>query len=514
MATMAMCLRCVTVTLLLGLLAANYDSSNLVEGFSGESNNNIVPNNYEIRYSDFYESPHDLSVYHPTPSKPSPPTKAATTTESPVDCRHPNVELRFTRSGLRRISVGSFSSPAVVKLHLDDNNITEVSCGAFETLPNLRILNMSANEISTSRLLSFGKHDFLRVLYLDGNKYREENAELSEICGSLPQLQELYLRNDGISRFGVAITTFAPRLRLLHLDRNRIESTEFLVNVPVSLAYLHMDDNRIPRIEKNHLKNVEELSVSGNAITQLCRSDCDGNSSVLFLDGAVRLRKLNASRNLITYVAEDAFKDAKALQQLDLSGNRIEKFASFVFHTLETITDLRLSNNRLTSVPSISSLVHLRHLDLSGNQIITISCESFQFLKKLETLLLANNLLNRMSVDHFKKMISLRTMDLSGNQFIDLPTKLLSNSPSLRVLRFRNNKIKDLAPLREEQSSSIFELHLQENPLLHVRVAMLHPGRLPHLVLYLKDANERYCADDDDEGNKDDDKDSDEDSWT
>ncbi|XP_076225929.1 uncharacterized protein LOC116427350 isoform X3 [Nomia melanderi] len=364
------------------------------------------------------------------------------------------------------------------------------------------------------RLLSFGKHDFLRVLYLDGNKYREENAELSEICGSLPQLQELYLRNDGISRFGVAITTFAPRLRLLHLDRNRIESTEFLVNVPVSLAYLHMDDNRIPRIEKNHLKNVEELSVSGNAITQLCRSDCDGNSSVLFLDGAVRLRKLNASRNLITYVAEDAFKDAKALQQLDLSGNRIEKFASFVFHTLETITDLRLSNNRLTSVPSISSLVHLRHLDLSGNQIITISCESFQFLKKLETLLLANNLLNRMSVDHFKKMISLRTMDLSGNQFIDLPTKLLSNSPSLRVLRFRNNKIKDLAPLREEQSSSIFELHLQENPLLHVRVAMLHPGRLPHLVLYLKDANERYCADDDDEGNKDDDKDSDEDSWT
>lgn len=147
-----------------------------------------------------------------------------------------------------------------------------MSCGAFETLPNLKMLNMSYNNISTSQLLSFGRHDSLRVLYLDDNKRREEeDAELSEICGSLPELQELYLRRNGISRFGVAMTTFAPRLRRLHLDGNQIASIVFMANLPNTLVHLHMDDNRISRIEEEYVRNLEELSVSGNQISQLCR---------------------------------------------------------------------------------------------------------------------------------------------------------------------------------------------------------------------------------------------------
>lgn len=131
---------------------------------------------------------------------------------------------------------------------------------------------MSHNNISTSRLLSFGRHDSLRVLYLDDNKRREEeNVELSEFCGSTRELQELYLRRSGISRFSVALTTFAPRLRRLHLDGNQIESLAFMANLPHTLAHLHMDDNRISRIEEGHFKNLVELSISGNQITGLCR---------------------------------------------------------------------------------------------------------------------------------------------------------------------------------------------------------------------------------------------------
>ncbi|KZC06348.1 PREDICTED: insulin-like growth factor-binding protein complex acid labile subunit [Dufourea novaeangliae] len=403
-----------------------------------------------------------------------------------TECVDSYVALNFTGIGLQRIGDRFVNGPRVIELHLNGNNITDVSCAAFDHLPNLKVLSLNGNNISVDRLLLFD-HNGLRKLVLDdNNKYCGDDFIVDRYLRALPSLLELHLRRNQITRFTVSLKTFSPRLTNLYLSGNKIESVDFLDYSPSTLTHLHLDDNSIGNVKTASLMNIVELTVSGNKIEELCASGCSGSS--LALKNMPRLKSLNVSRNRISEIAEDTFVDNKDLELLDLSVNKIAKLPSKLFNALlKNLLELRISHNSLTSIPNLCSLQHLRRLDLRGNLISAIFRENFcRHMTHLKTLILADNHITNVDANAFALLHSLHTLDLSSNRMTEIPAGLITNASSTKVILMRNNSIETLDTLRNEKSH-LEELHLQENPLLHLKVSWWHAEKLPHLVLHLKD---------------------------
>ncbi|XP_053985507.1 protein artichoke-like [Hylaeus volcanicus] len=428
-----------------------------------------------------------------------PPYRRPNSTDVPREiCENSPVILKLTRTGLKRVNDGFINSDKVTELHLDDNDITEISAGAFDFLPNLELLNLTGNNISTSRLLWFNKLSSLRTLILDGNKRRETEATLDHIFHPLLRLRELSLSRCGISRLTVNLKTFAPSLTRLRLSGNVINSSDFLEELPEYLIELNLDDNLLTSVGIGLTNGLEVLTVSGNKLEKL------GDSS-LSLKNALKMSKLNASRNRITEITENAFEDTKHLKVLDLSHNRLKTLSSRLFDELAYLEKLLVSHNQLTSMPNVNSLNSLNLLDLSGNHIHDIGNDSFnRTMARLETLLLANNHISNVDSRTFTKFSYLRMLDLSSNSLLDLPAHLINYTRYLKVFLLRDNDIVKIDDLRHVKSYSLEELHLQRNPLPHISLAALLPDNLPNLVIYINDPSKKSEEDDEkDDGDAD-----------
>ncbi|XP_076637697.1 extracellular matrix protein 2-like isoform X2 [Colletes latitarsis] len=422
-------------------------------------------------------------------------------------CEYQNefLTLKLARMGLKMIGNNFVDSSWVTELHLQDNNITEISNDAFENLPNLKLLNLSGNNVSVSRLLWFGKLDALRTLIVDENKC---NGSVEEIFHPLPNLHELSLKRSGIYQLTVNLRTFAPRLTHLYLSGNKIESSDFVHKLPDTLLYLYLDDNLIANLESDIPASIKELSVSGNKINELCSDTCKYSTSSLSLTKATMLLKLNASRNRITEIANDTFKNAKHLITLDLSQNKLHRLSNDLFHGMSSLENLFLNHNNFATIPNICWLQRLKKLDLTGNQIVTITKENFcSHAPFLDTLLLADNRIVDLDSNVFAKLNSLTKLDLSDNLIIDFPAELITMLRHLEVFMIRNNKIVNLDKFNFGNSDKLRELHLQRNPLPYVTFKLLNKAHLPNLVIHLNDLpqiNEDDNEDDKEDDNEDD----------
>ncbi|XP_076284097.1 uncharacterized protein LOC143210791 [Lasioglossum baleicum] len=454
------------------------------------------------------EKPSFIDWDHSTPGKfrhPSstPPTVIKTpkpytwtNTPKPEICSA-DVVLRLSRVGIRVVGDNVVNSWLVRELHLDDNEITEVSSGAFNKTPNLDTLNLSLNNIRTDRLLYFGEHKRLSRLIVDDNKYQDpENSELKTFLNSLPNLWELSLRRSFIAVFSVSLTEFAPNLGRLSLSGNKIESSDFLKDVPKTLKYLDLSENEISEIRFSLAISLLELTVAGNRIKELCSESCEESSLSLRKLGS--LRKLNASRNAIVTVQADAFQWLTDLTVLDLSRNKISKLPETLWGWWsQQIKELYLAKNNLTSVPKLCELRNLQRLDLSGNSIFSLTDEDIcGTLTQLQSLFLNDNLIFEVDGAAFRKFIKLRMLDLSGNLLTTVPSYLI-NSTSLQQLFIRRSQINTLQNLAKEWSN-LRELHLQDNPLLSIHTKWIDWRILPYLQIMLKDQPvegkaDQYC---------------------
>ncbi|XP_012150087.1 keratocan [Megachile rotundata] len=391
----------------------------------------------------------------------------------------PNTILNFASVGLKRIGDAFIKSSETKELYLDNNDITQISGAAFVLLNQLEVLSLSGNKIPIEKLLWFSKTYTLRKLVVDDNRCSPSNV--TKVLEALPRLEELSLQRDNISRFVVNLKEFAPRLTHLRLCGNNIDELEFLDDLPDSLSHLYLDDNMITKVRSIALNNVQELSVSGNHIEKLCRDMC--SDSFLSLKGMENLQKLNASRNSIAEVTDNAFIDAKNLITLDLSRNKIKTLPVDVPNMLSVLKELFLSHNELGSMPNICSSMRLRYLDLSYNNIGSITnsnlCDS---TSNLHTLLLSGNYITDVDNDAFMRLPALKKLDLSNNLILNLPVRLIYGARSLQTLLLRNNSIANIDQLFSVKSKVLQELHLQENPFCTVKYE-----EMPQLVIHLKD---------------------------
>lgn len=405
-----------------------------------------------------------------------------TTTPCPVTYKRDppqGIILNFSKTGLKRISDLFVRSPNVIELNLDNNEISEISSMAFEELPRLEVLQVCGNKIPIEKLLWFKTHTAVKELVIDDNKYYGNETSIDRILQPLTRLRTLSLRRDRISHLNINVKEFAPYLTRLDLSGNSIESVDFLANLPDDLSHLYLDDNAISSLNRDNLDNIVELSISGNRIKELCIASCADFS--LSLQRMRQLSKLNASRNSISTVAENTFVDTKSLSVLDLSGNEIRLLPNDIFDGLVFMQHLDLSHNQFTSVPQICKLLRLTHLDLSYNHIAEVASDTFCQLTEIKTLLLSNNHIINVDSTAIVALQGIRTLDLSSNVIDVLPVNLIWGTRYLEVLSLRNNSIMNMDQLFEDRSSSLKELHLEDNPL-----PSLKSRHMPQLTVHLK----------------------------
>ncbi|KAJ3213041.1 Leucine-rich repeat-containing protein 9 [Clydaea vesicula] len=240
--------------------------------------------------------------------------------------------------------IGHFSFKNILELDLRNFKIKEIDCFkplTFEKKPssgldefrNLKRINFDNNCLtnidSLTRLrglkyLSLNGNKIERLLVTDSPGYFNKNIEsdtkvtpeynLSYIL--FPNLEELYLGNNLISKISDLGLGRIPNLRYLNLNGNKITKLDGLEHL-TSLISLVLDKNHIKSAEPSSflsLVNLRDLHLRENRIKTLCHFDCLPNLQKIFLQG-----------NRIQEISElEKFK-LPNLQEISLTGNSVSR---------------------------------------------------------------------------------------------------------------------------------------------------------------------------------------------
>lgn len=319
-----------------------------------------------------------------------------------------NDEVRLLRCvGLNLSFVPPMSAMTVHFFNLSSNQIREVGDDDFVHFAQLRYLDLSRNSLSNISANAFGQNLLLRRLVLDHNDLNADDI----LPASKTPLWELYLSAN----------------RIDDIDKLTVFSSLFV------------------------------LDVSENALVHI---------PATFLDGLLKLQRLNLAGNQIEEFALSVASDDIPLRELNLSSNSLARFS--ISGQLRNLEILDLSWNQLTVVDpdSMASLPNLLILIISGNTIGVVPEFAFQYLtslKNIEMSFLQN--LTSISENVFSGLHSLRRLRLSHNSRLDsISSHAFVNLTQLRHIDLSDNNLSSLRSVMFSDQKQLAVLDLSENP--------------------------------------------------
>ncbi|XP_072025042.1 uncharacterized protein [Amphiura filiformis] len=224
----------------------------------------------------------------------------------------------------------------------------------FDTLPSLRLLDLSGNPLSDTG--SWMPLPTLEELYLN----EIDNGDTGIVItwkSLMPALKILGLKNVQPYGFidGQSLCSLAPNLENITLDGSRFDSFSYLK-------------------ECHHMRM---LDLSNNDLT----SNLNFYNIFKFDSDDVGWMELNVSKlgvlilknNKLTYLKEDTFGVCTSLKELDLSYNLLSNIPSDVFKPLQYLERLDLSSNKIANLKPIFDLSYINFVSVASNQIVEVS---------------------------------------------------------------------------------------------------------------------------------------------
>lgn len=372
--------------------------------------------------------------------------------------------FNISHNSLRRLTSGGLgNSPTLLELDLSFNNLVEVVSGTLVGLVSMKNLDLRYNRLKKMIPIPVA----LNSIHLEHN----EIGQLSRSAfPSLNSLLELYLDHNRISNIEEGTFSTLLALHTLSLSYNNLSSIPALALKDLaSLQLLKMDGNNVQRLNRKAfgvLPIVFNLHLDHNNISSI---------SDHAFDGMLQLLTLNLSYNNILEIPPEAFAGLVSLRNLDLSNNQVNRFENKTRSAMEDLLSLEVanfSNNKLSIVTPKTFLsspyipYKLTHLDLSNNLIGIIMNHFVNGLKKVEWLSLKNNIINEIYPNVLGNASQLKYLDLSYNKLRTLKEGTFNGQLlNLSTILLNNNKLSNLQAKEFDRLKSLSKLDLSSNRL-------------------------------------------------
>ena len=288
-----------------------------------------------------------------------------------------------------------------------DNNMSYTS----NTFKNIKILNLTNNNLSDINILEKMQLENLEKLCLDNNKISDINI-LEKV--KYKELKELYLNGNNISNIEILEKVNFPNLQTLDLSCNKITNIDVFekVNFP-KLKMLSFHKNNLTKIVKIKLAKLESLNL-------LALSHNEG-------------------------IDINPLKDAK----------------------FENLQYLFLADINLKSIDIFSSIAfkHLKFLTFGGNNISNIKALSKVDLKELDTLVLYDNKISDIEVLAEVNFPKLKILNLSSNKITNIEVLKNVNFPELTELDLQQNNIVEINVFKNCKFKKLIKLNIKLNKI-------------------------------------------------
>jgi len=182
----------------------------------------------------------------------------------------------------------------------------------------------------------------------------------------------------------------------------------------------------------------QNLDISDNVIMSL------GKTSLRDL-GVISLVQLNASRNCISDIDEEAFLEQSKLQTVDLSSNSLVIIEPKTFKRIPSLEILSLSSNQYLRLPEEGPFLYstsLRVLKISDCNLYNLPPAAFQKLPNLQELYISHNKFE--VLDSVQSVGSLTFLDVGYNYLTDLQSHIFTDLPELIHLNLSYNRLSTL----------------------------------------------------------------------
>ncbi|XP_051172987.1 leucine-rich repeat-containing protein 15-like [Leptopilina boulardi] len=392
------------------------------------------------------------------------------------DCPKSSIKLNLSHMGINNITDNLTDSPFFTCLNLENNDIVSLQQNIFQEMTNLTYLNLANNQIPDHDLLSFGGHEKLQTLILDGNV--PSYSHTLHVRGEFPKLEKLFLREMLIEFLPNDFGSHFPSLTHFYLSNNIVNVSNlynFVNTLPTSVTHLYLEQNGISVFRSSVLNNITELLLDGNEFKVLDRSF----DMTLDPSNTPTLEHLSARSCKISKIGTTAFYGTYNLTTLDLSNNYIEQIPDGLFNGVSNLKNLSLSSNFLNEIPRAISLSCLRIMHLNYNRIQNTS--QLSNLTGLEILSLRGNNITHLGECVFGNMTNLRELDLAENNIKYFMPNAMVN---LKFFNLNFNYIDNIEALFLRSDFSLEHLYLKGNPLSRITVNSLM--NMPeNLTLYI-----------------------------
>ncbi|XP_006004204.1 decorin [Latimeria chalumnae] len=220
-------------------------------------------------------------------------------------------------------------------LDLQNNKITEIKENDFKNIKNLHSLILVNNKIGSVHPKAFAPLGKLERLYLSKNRLKElpvnmpsslqelraHENEITKIkktaLDGLKSMIVIELGTNPLKNSGIENGAFQGMRRLSYIRISDTNITAIPQGLPSSLSELHLDSNKISRVDADSLKGLKNLAKLGLSFNSINAVD---NGS---LDNVPHLRELHLDTNELVSVPP-GLPDHKYIQVIYLHNNKID----------------------------------------------------------------------------------------------------------------------------------------------------------------------------------------------
>ncbi|XP_015862553.1 toll-like receptor 5 [Peromyscus maniculatus bairdii] len=324
-------------------------------------------------------------------------------------------------------------------LDLAFNKINKIADNAFHGLDNLQVLNISYNLLG--ELYNSNFYGLPRVAYIDLQKNHIGIIQ-SQTFRFLEKLHTLDLRDNALKTIN-----FIPSILTVFLGGNKLAS---LPHVRFTANFIQLSENRLENLSDLYfllqIPQLQSLILNQNRLSSCKAADTPSEN--------LNLEQLFLAENMLQLAWEtglcwDVFRGLFRLQILYLNSNYLNFLPPGIFNDLVSLRWLNLGANRLTSLSPGSLPANLEILDISRNQlfspdpglfaslsILDITHNEFVCQCELSPFIIWLNLTNVTLLGSPADVYCMYPDLLLGTSLYEISTKDCDEEETLRSLKF------------------------------------------------------------------------------